>query len=92
MVRAPLAALRVADQDSGEVIEQLAYSPEQARALRRQASARGDLPMADMVFRGLGSLPPSLLRASCVDALTRRADAVTAAQLQAVIEVFGGAH
>lgn len=91
MVRAPLAALRLADRDSGEVAEQLAYSPEHARALRQQAGARGDLVMADMVFRGLGSLPPALLRASCVDPATRRADAMSAAQMQAVIEVFGGA-
>ena len=92
MVRAPLAALRVADQNSGEVTEHLAYSPEQAQALRRHARARGDLRMADQVFRGLGSLPPALLRASCVDPATRRADAVTPAQMQAVIEVFGGAR
>lgn len=92
MVRAPLAALRVADRDSGEVTEHLAYSPEQAQALRRHASARGDLRMTDLVFRGLGSLPPALLRASCVDPATRRADAVTATQMQAVIEVFGGAR
>lgn len=90
MVRPPMAALRLADAASGEVSEPLAYTPEQARALRQQAAQRGDVVMADMVFRGLGSLPPALLRASCVDPATRRADAVNAAQMQAVIDVFGG--
>ena len=41
--------------------------------------------------RGLASLPPEVLRATCVDAATRRADVVTAAQMQAVVDVFGGA-
>jgi DNA gyrase subunit B/topoisomerase-4 subunit B len=90
VVRPPMAALRLADPASGEITEPLAYTPEHARALRQQAAQRGDVVMADMVFRGLGSLPPELLRASCVAPATRRADAVTAAQLQAVVEVFGG--
>ena len=88
MVRAPMAALRLADAGSGEVSERLAYTPEQARALRQQAADSGALVMADMVFRGLGSLPPALLRGSCVDPATRRADAVTVPQMQAVIDVF----
>lgn len=90
MVRAPMGLLRVADSGSGEVSEHLAYTPEQMRALRQHTLARGDVSMSDGMFRGLGSLPPAVLRASCVEAATRRADAVTAAQMQAVLEVFGG--
>ena len=41
--------------------------------------------------KSLASLPPEVLRATCVDAATRRADVVTAAQMQAVVDVFGGA-
>ncbi len=90
MVRPPMALLRLADPDSGEISEQLAYTPGQARALRDAARQSGTRVMADLVFRGLGSLPPELLRAACVQPATRRADAVTAAQMQAVIDVFGG--
>ena len=89
VVRAPMAALRAADARTGEITDHLAYTPEHARTLRQQATERGDRIMADMVFRGLGSLPPELLRGSCVEPETRRADVVTAAQVQAVVEVFG---
>lgn len=89
MVRAPLAALRLADADSGEISERLAYTPEQTRQLRQRAARDGAVVMADSVFRGLASLPPALLQGSCVDPATRHAHAVTPAQMQAVMDVFG---
>lgn len=91
MVRAPMGAWRVADGESGEITEQLAYSPDQLRQWRDAARADGAVVMGDSVFRGLGSLPPELLRSSCVAPATRRADRVTPAQMQAVIDMFGGA-
>ena len=93
MVRAPLAGVRVAARDTGEVEDVWAYTPEQARALRERAAAAPErwAVLRDWGFRGLASLPPEVLRDTCVDPLTRRADEVTAAQMQAVIDVFGGA-
>ena len=93
MVRAPLAGLRVAAQDTGEVEDVWAYTPEQARALRQRAAAAPErwAVLRDWGFRGLASLPPEVLRATCVDPATRRADAVTPEQMRMVTEVFGGA-
>ena len=93
MIRAPLAGLRVVTRDTGEVEDVWAYSPEQARALRQRAAAAPErwAVLREWGFRGLASLPPEVLRATCVDAATRRADVVTAAQMQAVVDVFGGA-
>ncbi|QTD44895.1 toprim domain-containing protein [Ottowia testudinis] len=92
MVRAPMAGLRVAARDTGEVEDVWAYTPEQARALRERAAAQGDrwVVLREWGFRGLASLPPEVLRETCVEAVTRRADVVTAAQMQAVMDVFGG--
>ena len=93
MVRPPVAGLRVAATDTGEVEDVWAYTPEQARALRQRAAAAPDrwTVLREWSFRGLASLPPEVLRATCVDTATRRADVVTAEQMQSVIEVFGGA-
>ena len=55
------------------------------------AQAERWVVLRDWAFRGLASLPPEVLRETCVDAATRRADVVTAAQMQAVVDVFGGA-
>lgn len=90
MVRPPCALLRTADAATGEVTESLAYTPDHTRALRTQARNDGALVLAEAVFRGLGSLPPDILRETCVHPATRRADCVTERELQAVIDVFGG--
>ena len=76
MVRAPAAGLRVAARDSGETEDVWVDTPEQARALRERAAAQAEHWL--------------VLRATCVDPATRRADAVTPAQLQAVIHRFDG--
>ena len=93
MVRAPLAGLRVAARDTGETEDVWAYTPEQARALRERAAAESQrwLVLRDWGFRGLASLPPEVLQSTCVAPTTRRADVVTPTQMQAVIDVFGGA-
>ena len=93
MVRSPVAGLRVAARDTGETEDVWAYTPEQARALRERAAAEGErwMVLREWGFRGLASLPPEVLRTTCVDPATRRADGVTPAQMQAVIDVFGGA-
>ncbi len=92
MVRAPMAGLRVAARDTGETEDVWAYTPDQARQLRERAAAQAErwVVLRDWAFRGLASLPPDVLRATCVDPATRHAAVVTPAQVQAVIDVFGG--
>ncbi len=93
MVRSPLAGLRVAARDTGETEDVWAYTPEQARRLRERADAERErwMVLREWGFRGLASLPPDVLRATCIDPATRRADVVTPAQMQSVVDVFGGA-
>lgn len=92
MARAPMAGLRVAARETGETEDVWAYTPEQARSLRERAAAASDrwLVLREWGFRGLASLPPEVLRGTCVDAATRHADVVTAEQMRMVVEVFGG--
>ena len=93
MVRAPMAGLRVAARETGETEDVWAYTPEQARQLRERAAAQAErwVVLRDWAFRGLASLPPDVLRATCVEPVTRHAAVVMPVQVQQVIEVFGGA-
>ena len=86
-VRAPMFELVAAD--SGEV--QQADNPVhcQALAARMTAAARGVRPRVQ-AYRGLGGIAPEVLRSRCVDPSTRQAHAVSAADVQAVVDVFGG--
>ena len=101
-LRAPLGALRLRSATTGELRTLWADTPQQWQALRQHAASGAALalhpggdecwqPLAATQFRGLASLPPDVLRATCLDPTTRRAEAVTPAQLRAVIAAFGGA-
>jgi DNA gyrase subunit B len=70
---------------------QYAYNPMQCRQaveLLRSESKTQDIRVR--AFRGLGGLAPELLRARCVNPATRTAHALGAADVQGVVEVFGG--
>ncbi len=84
-VHAPMFELLGAD---GELLH--ADHPAQCRALaeRLRAQCGGVAPQV-RGFRGLGSLPPELLRRRCVDPTTRIAHAVGAAEVGAVMATFG---
>ena len=86
-VRAPMFELVAAA--SGEV--QHADNPVHCQALaqRMAQAAGGERPLVQ-AYRGLGSIAPEVLRSRCVDPATRQAHAVTAADVQAVVDVFGG--
>ncbi len=86
-VRAPMFELVAAD--SGEV--QQADNPVQCQTLaaRMAESAGGQRPRVQ-AYRGLGGIAPEVLRSRCVDPSTRQAYAVGAADVQAVVDVFGG--
>ena len=101
-LRAPLGALHLRSATTGESHTLWADTPQQWQALRQHAASGTALalhpggdecwqPLAATQFRGLASLPPDVLRATCLDPTTRRAEAVTPAQLRAVIAAFGGA-
>lgn len=91
MVRPPMGAVQWTDADTGEIVLHQAYAPLQMQQLRQQAAAAGVLDVQQFVYRGLGSIPPQVLFESCVQAATRHAHVVQASDLQAVIDVFGGA-
>ena len=86
-VRAPMFELVAAD--SGEVLQ--ADNPMYCQALaERMAQAAGGARPRVQAYRGLGGIAPDVLRGRCVDPATRQAHAVVAADVQAVVDVFGG--
>ncbi len=89
LVRAPMYELVAAD---GTVHH--AYNPTQCQQmtqdLRQEAGAEAAKPLVQ-TMRGLGSIAPSVLRSLCVDPATRVAHRVTDSEMQAVVEIFGGA-
>jgi DNA gyrase subunit B len=69
-----------------------AYNPPQCQQMAdRLRSQAAGAEVRVRAFRGLGSLAPELLRERCLDPATRMAHAVGAADVQAVVDVFGGA-
>ncbi len=105
MVRAPMFELvsTVAATGATAAAIRHAYHPTQchelAEAMRRDASAAaaattglGTAPVdiQTQAFRGLGSIAPDTLRSLCVNPASRVAHAITAHDVQAVIDVFGG--
>jgi DNA gyrase subunit B len=85
-LRAPMFELVCAV--TGDV--QHANNPPHCQALAaRMAAAAGGAPPRVQAHRGLGSIAPQVLRARCLDPATRQASVVTAADVQAVIGVFG---
>ncbi|MDO5653711.1 MAG: toprim domain-containing protein [Brachymonas sp.] len=90
MVRPPMGAMQTVDAETGEITHQNAYSPEHLRALQ-QAMAPENAPFTQtQVYRGLGSMPPDVLRKTCIDPDTRQAHAVTEQEMQQVVDIFGG--
>ena len=76
---------------------QYAYNPVHCRELVDHMKAEhlktnsNSTDVRVRAFRGLGGLAPELLRERCVNPTTRMAHALGAADVQGVIEVFGGA-
>lgn len=86
-VRAPMFELVSAD--SAEV--QQADNPVHCQNLSAQMTqAAGGMRPRVQAYRGLGSISPDVLRSRCVDPATRRAHAVGAGDVRAVVDVFGG--
>ncbi len=86
LLRAPMFELVSAEE--GELL--YADNPVQCRAMAAQLTqaAGGRMPRIQ-AHRGLGSISPAALHERCVDPATRRGHAVTAAEVRAVVEVFG---
>ena len=94
MVRAPMFELvPQAPLAGGEPAPvRHAYHPVQCRELAEaMRAAAGGAEVRVQAHRGLGSIAPSVLQALCVDPATRLAYAIGPRDVQAVIEVFGGA-
>lgn len=90
MVRAPMFALQCVDKETGELTTHYAYTPEYAQLLQKDLQSKGLTLQNKHNYRGLGSIPPEVLRETCVAPATRHAHVVTAQEMQVVAEVFGG--
>jgi DNA gyrase subunit B/topoisomerase-4 subunit B len=88
MARAPMFILTSA-APAIEIQPVLAFHPAQCRQLVGEWTTKHGAPPQTQNVRGLGSLPPALLSALCVDPATRRHSVVTMADAQAVVDVFG---
>ena len=86
-VRAPMFEL--VSPAGGEVMQ--ADNPVHCQSLStRMALAAGGARPRVLAYRGLGSVAPDVLRSRCVDPASRSGHAVGAADVQAVVDVFGG--
>ncbi len=86
-VRAPMFELVAAD--TGQVHQ--ADHPAACQALAQQLTlAAAGAPPQVQAYRGLGSVSPAVLRDRCVDPATRKEHQIGDADVQAVIDVFGG--
>ena len=84
-VRAPMFTLTHAA--TGEVMQ--AYSPPHRDALLAQMHAEASGEILQHRHVGLGSLPPALLRRSCIDPATRAVRQVDQVDIDAVLDAFG---
>ncbi len=84
-VRAPMFTLTHAA--TGEIAQ--AYSPPHRDALLAQMRANAPGEVLQHRHVGLGSLPPALLRRSCIDPATRAARKVGQEDIDAVLTAFG---
>jgi DNA gyrase subunit B len=93
LARAPMFEIEVPApfRREGEAAFQYAYNPVHCRQLVDHLKAlSGSTDIRVRAFRGLGGLAPELLRERCVSPATRMAHALGAADVQGVVEVFGG--
>jgi DNA gyrase subunit B len=94
LARAPMFEIEVpvSFRTEGEAPFQYAYNPVHCRQLVERLKAQSkSTEVRVRAFRGLGGLAPELLRERCVSPATRMAHALGAADVQGVVEVFGGA-
>ncbi len=83
IVRAPMIAITHADASV------YAYSQAHADALIEQLRESGVSDIQTHVYRGLGSIPPNVLRELCVDPCTRRSRVAGQEDVAAVMQAFG---
>jgi DNA gyrase subunit B len=94
LARAPMFEIEVPVQlqNEGDAAFQYAYNPVHCRQLVEHLRAQSNQSEVRVrAFRGLGGLAPELLRDRCVNPATRMAHALGPADVQGVVEVFGGA-
>jgi DNA gyrase subunit B/topoisomerase-4 subunit B len=85
VVRAPVGEIEVA---AGEPLE-YAWSEPEFAALCRELRAAGRAPARTLRYRGLASLDPDVLRATCVAPATRNARPLTPAIAEHALATFG---
>ena len=83
IVRAPMFAITHAGAS------EYAYSQAHANALVEQLRESGAVDIEVHGYRGLGSIPPQVLRELCVDPRTRRSRVAGQEDVAAVMQAFG---
>ncbi len=87
IVRAPMFEISYCDAQ-GEMHTSMAYSPSHNQQSLEQLQQRGMLQVKAQHFRGLGSINPEVLRATCLEQTTRHAQVLTAQLAEQAIAVF----
>ena len=83
VVRAPMYAI------ARDGATEYAYSQAHAAALVEHLRKAGESRIESHAYRGLGSIPPQVLQALCVDPLTRRTRVAGQEDVVAVMHAFG---
>ena len=83
IVRAPMFVI------SHDGASEYAYSQPHANALVEKLRGAGAVDIQTHVYRGLGSIPPQVLGALCVDPHTRRSRVAGEEDIAAVLQAFG---
>ncbi|WDQ15051.1 toprim domain-containing protein [Rhodopirellula sp. P2] len=94
VVRPPMFLFRIRGSDSGDAAGQdrtlVASNPDHAQRMEAKLAAAGVFDYERFRHRGLGSIPPEVLRACCVDPGTRAADQMSREEAAAAVRLFSG--
>jgi DNA gyrase subunit B len=88
MIRAPLFEITCRPDEHGTVQTGYAYSVEHKNALCEALAKRAAIQIKAHHYRGLGSIDPAVLSATCISRETRKTQVMTIADALAAIEVF----
>jgi DNA gyrase subunit B len=87
IIRAPMFEVNYSDTD-GELQQTMTYSPTHNQQVLERLKEQGMLAVKAQHFRGLGSINPETLRATCLDPVARHAQVLTPALAEQAVAVF----
>ncbi|KLU01953.1 DNA gyrase subunit B [Rhodopirellula islandica] len=94
VVRPPMFLFRIRGVASGETRGQdrtlVASNPDHAQRMEAKLAEAGVFDYERFRHRGLGSIPPAVLRTCCVDPGTRAADEMSRVEAASAVQLFSG--